>query len=287
MKEPKITVIIPVYNGEETLTSCLNSVLNQTYKNYEIIVVDNNSTDKTKEIILELVKKSKKIFYVFESKKGRGAARNKGISVSKGEIIVNTDCDCIVPTDWLEELTNPIRREDEKAVQGFQKNSMNNFWSKNIQKADNEYMRRVRVGKYINHVDTKNFAIKAIILKKLMFDQNLENLDDLDLYIRLKNLTNIVYIPFCIVLHKHKSSFGQTVKVNFNRGYWAAKIFRMYQNHKEVEKEPMLESISIINFVTFPFWLFSQLFKRPTKDFYFLLVAELSWRAGIIDMYLS
>jgi len=48
---PKVSVIIPVYNGEKTLARCLNSVLNQTHSNYEVIVVDNNSTDKTKEII--------------------------------------------------------------------------------------------------------------------------------------------------------------------------------------------------------------------------------------------
>ena len=53
MKIPKISVIIPVYNGEKTLRQCLNSVLNQTYGNYEIIIVNNNSTDKTKEIIKE------------------------------------------------------------------------------------------------------------------------------------------------------------------------------------------------------------------------------------------
>ena len=50
---PKITVIIPVYNGEQTLPQCLSSVLVQTYRNYEVIVIDNNSNDATKKIIID------------------------------------------------------------------------------------------------------------------------------------------------------------------------------------------------------------------------------------------
>ena len=61
LKDPKTSVIIPVYNGEKTLKQCLDSVLNQTYKNYEVIVVDNNSTDKTKEIIKDFQKKNEKV----------------------------------------------------------------------------------------------------------------------------------------------------------------------------------------------------------------------------------
>ena len=57
MKNPKVSVTIPVYNGQRTLRHCLSSVLNQTYKNYEVIVVDNNSTDKTKEIIKTTIKR--------------------------------------------------------------------------------------------------------------------------------------------------------------------------------------------------------------------------------------
>lgn len=80
---PKVSVIIPVYNGEKTLARCLNSVLNQTHSNYEVIVVDNNSTDKTKEIINKFKEEDSKIRYAFEPYRSRGAARNKGIETAK------------------------------------------------------------------------------------------------------------------------------------------------------------------------------------------------------------
>ena len=63
MQNPKVSVIIPVYNGERTLRHFLKSILDQTYKNYEVIVVDNNSTDKTKDIIKEFQTKDNKIKY--------------------------------------------------------------------------------------------------------------------------------------------------------------------------------------------------------------------------------
>lgn len=286
MNESKVSVIIPVLNGEKTLEKCLYSVLQQSYQNFEVIVVDNNSTDKTKEIIYGLAGKYKKIKYVFEVKRSRGAARNAGIRVSTGKIVVSTDCDCMVSKDWLEELTYPIRRVDARAVQGFQKDSVNNFWSKNLQKADLKFIQRVREGNYINHVDTKNFAIEASLLKKNMFDPNMENFDDLDLYLRLKKRVKIVFILSCTVLHKNKSTFLQTVITNFDRGYWTTKIFRKYLNDKTVSEAPIFESISLINFVTFPFWIIFQLFKRTPGEYYFLLVSELSWRAGIIKAIL-
>lgn len=280
MPEPKVSVIIPVYNGEKTLESCLNSVLTQIYQNYEVVVVDNNSTDRSKEII----QKYKNIKYVFEAKLGRGAARNAGIRASSGNIIACTDCDCTFPRDWLEILTFPIREEGEQAVQGFQKEAVNNFWSRNIQKADWEFMKRVMVGKYINHVDTKNFAIKADILKKLMFDPDIKTLDDLDLYLRLKKVSKIRFLPKCKVSHLHKSSFYEVSRLNFDRGYWTNKIRR---KNKKLTNEPMFESISLKNFIFFPFWITLQLFNMPIRDFFFILVSELSWRTGIIYAILN
>jgi len=60
MTNPKVSVVIPAFNSEETLSACLNSIINQTYKNNEIIIVDNNSTDSTSKIIKRYQTKARK-----------------------------------------------------------------------------------------------------------------------------------------------------------------------------------------------------------------------------------
>lgn len=283
---PKVSVIIPVYDGEKTLKQCLTSILNQTYKNYEVIVVNNNSTDKTKDIIKEFQKKkkskNKKIKYLFEKQRGRGVARNTGIKKAKGKIIAMTDSDCIVPKDWLEELTKPIIYENESVVMGFEKDLIKNFWTKNIQKANWKFFKRNLHGKYISHIDTKNFAIKSSIMKKLMFDSGLKAFEDFDFYLRLKKIAEVRFKPSIMAGHNHKSSFIDVIKINFNRAYWTTKIFDKYKKDFVIKNEEMFESVSFKNCLTFPFWMIFQVIKKPTGEAYFIFVSEISWRLGIM-----
>lgn len=137
-------------------------------------------------------------------------------------------------------------------------------------------------GKYINHIDTKNFAIKTPVLKKIMFDPNLENFEDLDLYLRLKEIIKIKFIPSLVVGHHHINSFIETVRLYFDRGYWTKIIYAKYKTKDNINKDPMFESISFKNFLTFPLWICYQFLRKPNKESVFLLISELSWRAGIL-----
>lgn len=280
---PYISVNIPVFNGENTLSNCLESVLNQTYKNYEVIVVNNNSTDKTKEIIKEFQGRNKKVKYVFEGCQSIGAARNAGIKIAKGSIIVSTDADCIVPEDWIEKITRPILHENETVVAGFEKDIVKNFWTENIQKMNYLFLKRCHVGKYRAYIDGKNFAIKAKLMKKLMFDPKIHVFEDLDFSIRIKKTTKIRSVPQVKVGHYYKDSFKKVVKMNFIRAFWTTKIYEKYKNNEiGTKNEPMFESISLKNFLMFPVWMALQFIKRPMGEAYFLLISEVAWRAGII-----
>ena len=89
-----ISVIIPCFNSEEYITRAIESILKQSYTNYEIILVNNNSTDNTYNILQEYAKKKAGLVNVFnEYKKGAPAARNKGLSEAKGEWIQFLDAD--------------------------------------------------------------------------------------------------------------------------------------------------------------------------------------------------
>lgn len=104
-----VSIIIPVYNGEKYIEEALNSVFNQTYTDYEIIVVDDGSTDNT----VEIVKKYKNVRYVYQKNAGPAAARNKGIRMSKGEIISLLDSDDLYTKDKLEKQVDFLEKNKE------------------------------------------------------------------------------------------------------------------------------------------------------------------------------
>lgn len=95
--KPKITVVIPVYNVESYLQECLDSVVGQTYKNIEMIVIDDGSTDHSGMICDEYAAKDDRMIVVHQENEGVSAARNVGIHLSKGNWVTFVD-----PDDWLE-----------------------------------------------------------------------------------------------------------------------------------------------------------------------------------------
>ncbi len=95
-KDPLISVIIPVYNVEDYLDKCLESVVNQTYKNLEIILIDDGSTDSSGKMCDAWAKKDKRIKVIHQKNGGLSAARNTGIKVAKSDYIGFVDSD-----DWI------------------------------------------------------------------------------------------------------------------------------------------------------------------------------------------
>lgn len=93
-----VSVIIVVYNEEKYIAEAIESVLNQTYKDIEIIVADDGSTDKTSEI----VKRYDKVKYIYQNNKGEGSARNLGVSLAKGKYLAFLDADDIYKKDKIE-----------------------------------------------------------------------------------------------------------------------------------------------------------------------------------------
>jgi glycosyltransferase involved in cell wall biosynthesis len=104
----KISVIIPAFNEEKFLGNCLLSLKEQDFKDFEIIVVDKNSTDKTAEIV-----KKFRVILVSEKNQGVAFARNKGAKIAKGEILVFTDADTILPKDWLSRIKEEFEKDKE------------------------------------------------------------------------------------------------------------------------------------------------------------------------------
>lgn len=112
----RVSIIIPAHNEEKYIASTLEAVLKQDYPDFEVIVVDNNSSDRTSEI----AKSFSRVKVVQEFNKGTNWARERGRKESTGEIIVTLDSDCILPTDkWLSTATSILMsKADVVAVSG-------------------------------------------------------------------------------------------------------------------------------------------------------------------------
>lgn len=128
----KISVIVPSYNEKSVLEECIESLGEQTYPDFEIIVVDDGSTDGTLGILENLAKTLPSFKYVHQPHRGAGSARNLGAKQAKGEILVFVDADMTFDKSFLESLVHPIVSKESRGT--FSKEEIvenwDNVWAK-------------------------------------------------------------------------------------------------------------------------------------------------------------
>ena len=112
-----ISVIVPVYNVEEYLEECLESVQHQTYNNIEVILVNDGSTDSSKEICERYCRQDSRFHLINQDNKGLSGARNRGMSESKGDFITFVDSDDVLKEDMLEQLMKQMTEEEIDIVE--------------------------------------------------------------------------------------------------------------------------------------------------------------------------
>ena len=120
--KPDISIIIPIYNNEDSILRCISSIQNQTFKNIEIICIDDCSRDNTKKILREIAKKDKRII-ILDNKKnvGPGVSRNKGIDTAKGDYLMFIDADDYIDDNLLQALYDKAISGPFDIISGDQK----------------------------------------------------------------------------------------------------------------------------------------------------------------------
>ena len=115
-----LSITICTYNRIEYLKKCLKSILDQTQgkKSIEINIIDNNSTDNTKDYISEIQKKHPEVNYYVEHKQGISFARNLSFEVCKGDYLAFVDDDAIINKNWLKSLLNKLQNQNQNIVYG-------------------------------------------------------------------------------------------------------------------------------------------------------------------------
>ncbi len=122
----KISIIIPTYNEQKDLVNCLESLENQSEKDFEVIVVDDGSTDDTKSIVSNIQYPKSNFQFLTQNHKGAGAARNLGAINAKGEILVFVDADMTFDVDFIKNLVKPIVEGKTKGI--FSKDELVSNW---------------------------------------------------------------------------------------------------------------------------------------------------------------
>ncbi len=129
MKKPEVSILISAYNEEDYVERCIKSLLKQTYKDMEIVVIDDGSTDNT----LEIVKKYPSVRIVKQNHLGLGASRNTGAKNAQGKMIIFADADLVYDKDYVRKLIAPIvKRESIGTCHMIEKvANIDNIWAKN------------------------------------------------------------------------------------------------------------------------------------------------------------
>lgn len=204
-KNFKVSVIIPTYNRARLLPRAIQSVLNQTYNNFELIIVDDGSIDNTEDVVKKFQKSDPRIIYIKNDKnKGPSASRNIGIEIAKGEYIAFQDSD----DEWLPEKI-------EKQIKFFEDTPLDvgvvytGFWRIEnnkkiyipfswIKQKDGYIHKEILKG---NFIGTPTILVKKECFKKVgLFDETLFQLEDWELLIRISKDYKFKYVNEALVI---------------------------------------------------------------------------------------
>jgi glycosyltransferase involved in cell wall biosynthesis len=239
MKTPPVSVITPTYNRAHTIETAINSVLNQTYENFELIIIDDGSTDDTKQVVQSI--KDSRIKYLYKKNGGPSKARNYGISRASGEWIMYLDSDDLLLPKCIETMISWVGKNPQ-AVFAFPRSTRS--------------LELYEGGKLIKSVDDSGdtppiFTIQDIFernagfspngfmhLKRLYsegiaWDEELSLMEDWELMLSLgeKYPDGFLYVP--VVLQKYTQRFGSDNLVSKTTySSWAKAFEYIYQKHK-------------------------------------------------------
>ena len=186
-KRPLISCVVPVFNGERYLRECLNSILAQTWRPLEIIVVDDGSTDQTSDIAAEF---GNAIRYIRQDNAGPVAARNQGVRVASGDFIGFLDADDL----WHEhKLSRQIARFNARPELDICIAYIENFWSADLKEEESRF-EDDRLGQPQPGATVAALATRAVFETVGPFDTTLTHTDAGDWYIRAADAGAIIEI---------------------------------------------------------------------------------------------
>lgn len=272
-----ISVIVCTYNRANSLADTLLCFTKQSYEavNWELIIVDNNSNDNTKEIISQYSKKLPNLTYKFEPQQGLSYARNLGINSAHGSIIVFTDDDVLPEIDWLEQIQNNMEKYNCDACGGYIAPKWEIpppswlteiFYGFLAIKTDTNGPRQLSIDDELPFGANMAFR-KSMFSKYGLFDTQkgrkgniLAGGEDIEMFERIIQANcSVYYFPSIKVTHKVETF---RIKKNYFRRW-------RFQCSKNIAMTSSFESSRCIFGI--PLYLINQTTKTIVKSFYYLI----------------
>jgi GT2 family glycosyltransferase len=281
-----ISVVVPFYNAEKTLKSCLEALAAQTVKPCEIIMVDNGSTDASADIADKFVEKEPEIFkYVLENRRGPSIARNSGAKQSQGDIISFTDSDCIPDKNWLRNILIGFNDSQIGSVAGKiksyrTKNLYDKFHAVFTLKGFTESYTLSEFSLVRGGFPTANLSVRRDAFNKIGgFDETLKiSAEDYDLCARIYQIgCSIKYLPDVIVYHQHRNTLRGTWRQSFGFGTGHPKLLKKHFKRLTIIDLPKFQYIS--KWLPFRIWFDAA---GADKKLLLIIIIFIMWPPAII-----
>lgn len=246
MFDKLISIIIPIYNKDKYVSKCLDSILEQDYKNFEIIIIDDGSTDNSLNIIKNYFHKNENIKFYSQNNQGVSAARNKGLELMRGEYIVFIDADDYISKSFLSNFISKTTLKDDIVISGISM-CFNNSSIKKIFPSEEKVLSKKEFFKNFlleqNNNGINGFVcskfIKSSIIKEnnLRFNNDLVLGEDLEFFIRYYSYCNqFRLINDCDYFYLQNVS--QNLKVDYKKQLYIQKqIEKVLNDCKALNEE--------------------------------------------------
>ena len=273
-----VSVIIPTYNRKELVCGAIESVMNQSHKDFELIVIDDGSKDGTKNMLSSFLERhSNRLRYFYQENRGVSAARNKGIEEAKGDYIAFLDSDDFADKDWLKNGIKRFIYQDVGVVCGKTVSLKPSTLAETLL---SRYHNKSRLGKssqgQVNFFIGTNVIFRKSVFEKVgAFDEGFRHGDDSDFNMRVNQARiKIFFAPEAKVLYRHRETLLKLFKQRYGYGYGKILLYRKYPSYRRSIFQDMVEFIT--RFVKFSLRMlvriFMFIFKKEKRDLNSLLI---------------
>lgn len=240
--ECKISVIVPIYNTEKYVEECINSIRNQTYKNLEIILINDGSTDNSLQICKEIAKKDNRIILINKENRGVSHARNAGIKRVTGSYVLFVDSDDYIKETYLEELYNETDNgKNDMVISGYTSFSENNTfyeikdeYSVTYDKIEfmNDFERLKN--KNLIHLQCNKLTRASIVKKYKVNEQYISGEDYLFNLDLIKNCKKIKLSSCCGYMYRNnRTGVSCKIRTSYTKHYELENLLSMSKSERE------------------------------------------------------